>query len=64
MNKVESMSGLEIAELTGKAHKNVLADCRGLDDYVKLYEVLESNSAVKDILYAKYQPNRLTGEQK
>ena len=30
-----------------------------LDDYIKLYEVIEDNSKVKDILYTKYQPMRL-----
>ena len=30
-----------------------------LDDYIKLYEVVEDNAIVKDALYAKYQPRRL-----
>jgi hypothetical protein len=30
-----------------------------LDDYIKLYEVLEDNSIVKKVLYEKYQYNRL-----
>jgi hypothetical protein len=30
-----------------------------LDDYLKLYEVLEDNGKVKDILYDKYQPKRI-----
>lgn len=32
-----------------------------LDDYIKLYEVIEDNTEVKKLLYAKYQPNRITG---
>ena len=30
-----------------------------MDDYLKLYEVIEDNSIVSDILYKKYQPLRL-----
>jgi phage regulator Rha-like protein len=30
-----------------------------LDDYIKLYEVIEDNSQVKEILYAKYRPKRI-----
>ena len=30
-----------------------------LDDYIKLYEVLEDNGKVKDLLYDKYQPKRI-----
>lgn len=30
-----------------------------LDDYIKLYEVIEDNSKVKALLYDKYQPMRL-----
>lgn len=33
---------------------------RVLDDYLKLFEVLEDNSEVSKILYSKYQPKRLT----
>jgi hypothetical protein len=33
-----------------------------LDDYVKLYEVLEDTTRVKEVLYAKYQPKRLEGK--
>jgi predicted RNA binding protein with dsRBD fold (UPF0201 family) len=32
---------------------------RVLDDYLKLYEVLEDNAKVKTILYDKYQPKRI-----
>lgn len=32
INKEATMSSLEIAELTGKAHKNVLRKCRELFD--------------------------------
>lgn len=34
-----------------------------LDDYIKLYDVLEDNGAVKDILYSKYQPKRLESSE-
>jgi hypothetical protein len=30
-----------------------------LDDYIKLYEVLEDNGKVKELLYDKYQPKRI-----
>lgn len=30
-----------------------------LDDYIKLYEVVQDNAIVKQALYAKYQPRRL-----
>ena len=30
-----------------------------LDDYIKLYEVLEDNGKVKELLYGKYQPKRI-----
>lgn len=30
-----------------------------LDDYIKLYEVIEDNSKVRDVLYEKYQPKRI-----
>jgi phage regulator Rha-like protein len=30
-----------------------------LDDYIKLFEVVEDNGTVTDILYKKYQPDRL-----
>lgn len=30
-----------------------------MDDYLKLFEVLEDNGKVKEIMYAKYQPKRL-----
>jgi len=30
-----------------------------LDDYLKLYEVLEDNGKVKELLYDKYQPKRI-----
>ena len=33
-----------------------------LDDYIKLFEVVEDNSTVSDILYKKYQPLRLETE--
>lgn len=32
---------------------------RVLDDYIKLFEVVEDNGTVTDILYKKYQPARL-----
>lgn len=31
-----------------------------LDDYVALFEVLQDNGLVKDAIYAKWQPNRIT----
>jgi phage regulator Rha-like protein len=33
-----------------------------LDDYVALFEVLQDNSLVKDAIYAKWQPKRITVE--
>lgn len=30
-----------------------------LDDYIKLYEVVQDNNIVQQALYAKYQPRRL-----
>ena len=34
-----------------------------LDDYIKLYEVMESNSEVSEYLYEKWQPKRLEAQQ-
>ncbi len=52
--KIESMSSLEIAELTGKQHKNILADCRNLiTAYEKVYDnqLAEISALIKTSTY-------------
>jgi hypothetical protein len=47
-NNVVSMTSLEIAELTGKLHKNVLADCRDLMELGELKNELSSDTYLSE----------------
>lgn len=48
-----TMSSREIAELTGKQHKNVMVDCRKLADfYCEIYSAEKSADLIKSATYA------------